>query len=38
MTNVVDETMKNNLSTQSVTGDFPMQRFSVAPMLDWTHF
>ncbi|WP_318479572.1 tRNA dihydrouridine(20/20a) synthase DusA [Photobacterium leiognathi] len=28
--------MKNNLSTQSVTGDFPMQRFSVAPMLDWT--
>ncbi len=36
MTNVVDETMKNNLSTQSVTGDFPMQRFSVAPMLDWT--
>ena len=36
MTNIVDETMKNNLSTQSVTGDFPMQRFSVAPMLDWT--
>ncbi len=36
MTNVVGETMKNNLSTQSVTGDFPMQRFSVAPMLDWT--
>ena len=36
MTNVVDEIMKNNLSTQSVTGDFPMQRFSVAPMLDWT--